>query len=85
MTTFISAEGLLEIPEAILKDDILQPGQRCEIERVGDGEYRVKVTGEDGEPEQSVLDWLLSCPVKDWYLPMERRETTDDLKPNIFE
>ena len=84
MTTFISAEGLLEIPEAILKDDILQPGQRCEIERVGVGEYRVKVADENRKPEQSVLEWLLSCPVKDWYVPLERRETTDDLETNLF-
>ena len=85
MTTFISADGLLEIPEDFRKADALQPGQRCEIERVGEGEYRVKVADENGEREQTVMEWLLSCPVKDWYLPMERRETTDDLKPNIFE
>jgi len=37
MTTVLSADGLIEIPEAFRKADSLKPGQRCDIERVGEG------------------------------------------------
>ena len=49
---------------------------------------RVAVTD---EPTVSVgskpdlVDWLLACPEKGWYEPMERGETTDDLKSTCFE
>lgn len=42
MTTILSAHGLLEIPEEFRKADSLKPGQRCDIERLGQGEYRVR-------------------------------------------
>lgn len=86
MTTMLSADGLIEIPEVFRKTDALQPGQRCDIERVGQGEYRVSVKGgQTEEPRKSWVDILLACPVKGWYEPMERSETTDDLKPVSFE
>lgn len=43
MTTILSDNGLIEIPEVFRKADSLKPGQRCDIERVGEGEYRVRV------------------------------------------
>ena len=85
MTTFISAEGLIEIPEVFRKTDALLPGQRCEIERAGSGEYRVHVATDDGSPRQSLVDWLLACPEKDWFMPTERTETTDDIRQLNFE
>jgi hypothetical protein len=86
MTRILSANGLLEIPEAFRKADALKPGQRCEIERVSHGQYRVSVQDETPtEPEKSWVDILLACPVKGWYEPMERGQTTDDLKPLSFE
>jgi bifunctional DNA-binding transcriptional regulator/antitoxin component of YhaV-PrlF toxin-antitoxin module len=87
MTTILSAKGSIEIPEAFRKADALEAGQRIEIERVGHGEYRVRASGlaSRSEPEGSLVDVLLSCPVKDFFTPMERAETTDDLKPVGFE
>ena len=87
MTTILSANGLIEIPEEFRKADSLKPGQRCEIERVGHGEYRVRVKEQpaNGQPKERLIDVLLSCPVKGFYVPMDRTETTDDLKPLNFE
>ena len=87
MTTILSANGLIEIPEEFRKADSLKPGQLCEIERVGHGEYRVRVEEQPaaGQPKERLIDVLLSCPVKDWFTPMDRTETTDDLKPLNFE
>jgi hypothetical protein len=56
------------------------------IERLGQGEYRVSVKDQNvSELEESWVDVLLACPVKDWFEPNDRRETTDDLKPIRFE
>ena len=87
MTTILSAKGSIEIPEVFRKADALEAGQRLEIERVGHGEYRVLASGlvSRAEQEGSLVDLLLSCPVKDFFAPMERNETTDDLKPVGFE
>lgn len=81
MTTTLTAEGLIEIPEEFRRADALKPGQRCEVERVGMGEYRVTVTNEN---RQGAMDWLLSCPEKGWFIPIEQTETTDDLKASPF-
>jgi len=87
MTTILSANGLLEIPEAFRKADALKPGQRCDIERVSKGEYRVSVKAQAApeQPGQSLVELLRSCPVKGFYTPMPRTETTDDLQPMSFE
>jgi bifunctional DNA-binding transcriptional regulator/antitoxin component of YhaV-PrlF toxin-antitoxin module len=86
MTTILSADGSLEIPEAFRKTDGIKAGQRCEIERVGQGEYHVRVgpaVGRGEQPER-LIDLLRSCPVKGFFIPLERSETTDDLKPIQF-
>jgi hypothetical protein len=84
MTTTLSANGLLEIPEIFRKADALKPGQRCDIERVGQGEYRVRVAEvTETEPKERLIDVLLSCPVKDWWVEPDRSERTS-LKPPIL-
>ena len=86
MTTILSADGLLEIPEEFRKADALKPGQRCDTERVGQGEYRVSVepTVDDG-PKERLIDVLLSCPVKDWWVEPDRSERTSLKTPFLFE
>jgi len=72
MTTTLTANGLLEIPEVFRKADDLKPGQRCEIERVGSGDYRVGVEKEAGATTPDLVNWLLACPVKDWWVEPDR-------------
>ena len=86
MTTILSANGLIEIPEVFRNADSLKPGQRCEIERVGQGEYRLRM-GEavsPEEPKESLIDVLRSCPVKDWWVEPDRSERTSMLPPTLF-
>jgi hypothetical protein len=84
MTITLSANGLLEIPEVFRKADALKPGQRCDIERVGEGDYRVRVEKmADTAPKERLIDVLLSCPVKDWWVEPDRSERTS-LKPPIL-
>jgi hypothetical protein len=87
MTTLLSANGSLEIPETFRKTDSLQAGQRCDIERVGQGDYRVRVSLPEtpAEPQEGLVALLRSCPVKGFFAPMARTETTDDLQSLCFE
>ena len=85
MTTILSANGLLEIPEVFRKADALQAGQRCEIERVGHGEYHVRVGLPSAEkPQERLRDVLRSCPVKDWWVEPDRSERTSLEPPALF-
>ena len=84
MTTILSANGLIEIPEAYRKADALKAGQRCEIERVAQGEYRVRVAENAGSPGLNWVEWLLSCPEKDWFVEPERNEMTSLEPPAHF-
>ena len=88
MTTILSARGLLEIPEVFRMEDNLRPGQPCEIDRVGKGEYLVRVAeaASEGERAQALLGVLSSCPVKDWWVEPDRSErTTLDASPLFAE
>lgn len=87
MTTILTANGLLEIPEEFRKADALKPGQHCDIERVGSGDYRLRVSLPEAteKPKESLVSLLRSCPVKGFFTPMTRTETTDDLPSMSFE
>ena len=86
MTATVSAGGSIEIPEVFRMEDSIREGQLCDIERVGEGEYRVVVNrAASAGVSGSWLDVLLDCPVKDWFQAAPREETTDDLEPLRFE
>ncbi len=84
MTTKVSADGSVEIPVKLRRKHRIKPGQRCEIDSLGGDTLRVKVVDE-AKPKRRLIDVLLSCPVKGWYQPLERRETTADFWRNPFE
>jgi hypothetical protein len=83
MTTTLTNGGLVEIPEVFRKEDALQPGARCDVQRVARGEYRVLMEEGDAD-ERDWVDVLLACPERGWYVPLERQETTANLKPSLF-
>ena len=84
MTTILSAKGMIEIPEEFRTADALKPGQRCDIERLGHGEYRVRVAEEATVPAQSWVEWLLACPEKGWFVEPDRSERTSLEPPAHF-
>ncbi len=91
MTTTLSADGSIQIPEAFRKADALKEGQRCEIERVGEGEHRLRVAAsrpDDPTPcEESWVKWLFDCPEKGWFQEPDRsQEEMTSLEPSkLFE
>ena len=56
--------------------DKIAAGQEFEIERVDRGEYRLIMQAPP--PNHGLVDWLLSCPVKDYFVAIES-ESTDTL------
>ena len=66
------------LPAEIREQDDVRPGQRFVIERVDRGEYRLtRTTGSDNA---GLVELLLDCPVKGWFVPLDRSETTDDIE-----
>lgn len=69
MKTVISTRGRIVIPAEIRQYDDIEPGQELEIERIGRGEYRLKRLAP--ARNQGLLNWLLACPEKDFFVPIE--------------
>ncbi len=56
--------------------DRIEPGQEFDVERIDRGDYRLvrRTMGQN----KGVIDWLLACPQKGYYRPIES-ESTDTL------
>ncbi len=76
MRTAISTKGQIVLPAEIRRQDDVEPGQEFEIERVDRGDYRLVRLSPPRN--QGLLDWLLSCPEKGYFVPIES-ESTDTL------
>ena len=76
MTTRISSKGQIVLPAEIREQDGIEAGQQFRIERIERGEYRL--VRKDAPPNEGLVDWLLACPEKDFFVPIES-ESTDTL------
>ena len=72
MKVAISNDGRMTIPAKIRTQDDIQSGQSFEIQRLSVGTYLLR------RVEPSLVDLLLSCPVKGWFRPLES-ESTDTI------
>lgn len=73
MRTSVSTKGQIVLPADIRRQDGIEPGEEFEIERIGRGEYRlVRVSS---PRNQGFLDWLLACPEKGFFVPIEPEST----------
>ena len=78
MKTTVSTKGQIVLPAEIRKQDGIVAGQEFEVERVEEGLYRLKRTSH--RRNEGLVKVLLECPVKGWFEPAERTETTRDLR-----
>ena len=78
MKTTVSTKGQIVLPAELRQRDGVVPGQEFEVERIDRGEYRLKRN--ERQRNQGLVKLLLACPVKGWFKPMDRSETTDDIK-----
>ena len=82
VTMIVSKNGQIELPVDIRRLDDILPGQEFEFERLDCGEYRLKRLVR--RHNEGVVKLLLACPVKGWFQPHPRTETTDNIKLPIF-
>lgn len=76
MKTAISTKGQIVLPAEMRRQDGIEPGETFEIERVAQGEYRLVRLSPPRN--QGLVNWLLACPEKDFFVPIES-ESTDTL------
>lgn len=74
--TTVSSKGQIVLPAEYRQLDRIVPGQEFEIERLDRGDYRL--TRLVTPPNEGVIDWLLACPHKDFFVSIES-ESTDSL------
>lgn len=64
------------LPAELRQRDRIKPGQEFEVERLDRGDYRL--VRRPPQFNQGLVDWLLSCPEKDFFVSIES-ESTDAL------
>ena len=76
MTTRMSTKGQIVLPAELRQQDGITPGQEFDVVRVDRGEYRL--VRREPPPNAGLVDWLLECPEKGFFIPIES-ESTDEL------
>jgi bifunctional DNA-binding transcriptional regulator/antitoxin component of YhaV-PrlF toxin-antitoxin module len=76
MRTTISSKGQIVLPAEFRQMDCVKPGQEFEVERLDRGDYRL--VRRATPPNEGAVDWLLACPHKDYFVPIDS-ESTDTL------
>ncbi len=64
------------LPAGLRQLDRIEPGQEFEVERLDRGDYRL--IRRTAPPNDGAVDWLLGCPEKGFYVPVDA-ESTDAL------
>jgi AbrB family looped-hinge helix DNA binding protein len=74
--TRVSSKGQVVLPADLRRRDRIEPGQEFEVERLDSEEYRLRRVA--SAPNEGLVDWLLACPEKGYFVPIES-ESTEDL------
>jgi AbrB family looped-hinge helix DNA binding protein len=76
MKTTVSSKGQIVLPAELRQMDRVKPGQEFDVERLDRGDYRL--TRRARRRNEGAIDWLLACPQKDFFVPIDS-ESTDTL------
>jgi AbrB family looped-hinge helix DNA binding protein len=76
MTTRLSSKGQIVLPAEIRHRDEIKPGELFEVVRLDRGDYRL--VRQTPPANQGLVDWLLACPRKGYFVPIPS-ESTDSL------
>ena len=76
MKTRVSSKGQIVLPAELRQRDDIEAGQEFEVERLDRGAYRLVRCAP--RPNEGVVDWLLACPEKGFFVAIES-ESTDNL------
>jgi len=72
----MSNKGQIVLPARIRRQDGIEPGQVFDIQRISRGQYRLVLRRP--RLNEGLVDWLLTCPEKDFFVPISS-ESTDTL------
>jgi AbrB family looped-hinge helix DNA binding protein len=77
MKTTVSSKGQIVLPADIRRMDHTEPGQEFDVERLDRGDYRL--VRRAGSRNGGAIDWLLACPRKGLFVPVDS-ESTDEIE-----
>ena len=69
----MSTKGQIVLPAELRQQDDIEPGQEFDVERIDRGEYRL--VRRSPRPNEGVVDWLLACPDKGFFVPIQSDPT----------
>jgi len=73
MKTTVSSKGQIVLPAEFRQLDRIEPGQEFDVERLDRGDYRL--VRRAPRPNDGAVDWLLACPVKGFFVPVDSEST----------
>jgi AbrB family looped-hinge helix DNA binding protein len=76
MKTTVSSKGQIVLPAEFRRMDRVEPGQEFDVERVDRGD--LSPVRRAAPPNEGAVEWLLACPRKDFFVPIDS-ESTDAL------
>lgn len=77
MKTTVSTKGQVVLPAELRAEDGIEPGQEFSIERIESGQYLLRRV--EPPANEGLVNLLLACPVKIWFTPLDRAQSTDDI------
>lgn len=77
MITRISSNGQVTLPAELRRRDGIKAGDMFAVERVDRGEYLLR--RKTARRNEGLVGLLLACPAKDWFRPLDRIESTDNV------
>jgi AbrB family looped-hinge helix DNA binding protein len=74
--TTVSSKGQIVLPAELRQRDGIEAGQEFDVERLDRGDYRL--VRRSVPSSEGAVQWLLACPVKGYFVPIDS-ESTDDV------
>jgi bifunctional DNA-binding transcriptional regulator/antitoxin component of YhaV-PrlF toxin-antitoxin module len=81
MKTTLSSKGQLVLPAEFRELDGVLPGQIFEVERLDEGDYRLRRIA--AAPNEGLVDWLLDCPDPGFLDSLPEFGSTDGVEPGF--
>ena len=73
MRTKVSSKGQIVLPAELREEDGIRPGEEFTIERLDAGKYRL--VRRAPPRNEGLVDWLLACPEKGFFVPVDSEDT----------
>jgi AbrB family looped-hinge helix DNA binding protein len=72
--TTVSSKGQIVLPAEFRQLDRIEAGQEFDVERLDRADYRL--VRRAARPNDGAVDWLLACPAKGFFVPVDSESTS---------